>query len=394
MADPLTENMEVSPQGMETTFDGDLANKFDAQMDQWFEFLKKSLSDTFLHEYVNPATIGILLIPILWFLSYLLTRGFKFLFLRYLLKYLTSLAKSRQVKENLLKVPKIVSPLFTLLALRLTLVPMETIIGFELLLIKKPMNAVLIIMAVLALRQIVSVSLGVWSDQFSQKKRTVALELLPLVSGLSTIIILGFGILFAISSLGVNITPFVASIGAFTFAVGFAVKDALGNFAAGVILIIDQTFKVGDKIQIPGIGFGHIHEISLRSTRIQTFDKEMIVVPNNVLMNKEYKNYGLPDDTIRVNVSFSVAYGSDIKKVKQVVLEILKKDPQVMDAPPPVVEFQSMGDFSLIFMAKGYIDEFQNQYDKKLELTEKIYDQLNQKKIDIPFPTHTVHIKR
>ena len=102
-------------------------------------------------------------------------------------------------------------------------------------------------------------------------------------------------------------------------------------------------------------------------------------------MNKEYKNYGLPDETIRVVVEFSVAYGSDVPQVKAVILDILKKDPDILDEPSPVIEFLSMADFYLSFCAKGYVNSFALAYDKKIELTEKIYEKLNQKKIEIPF---------
>ena len=196
------------------------------------------------------------------------------------------------------------------------------------------------------------------------------------------------------SAIGVNIAPIVASLGAFSFAVGFAVKDSLSNFVAGIILILDETFNAGDKIDIPGIVFGYVHEIGLRATRVRTFDNEIIVIPNNVLMNKEYKNYGMPDQTIRVVVEFSVAYGSNVSQVREVILDILKQDPDILDEPKPVVEFLSMADFYLSFCAKGYVSNFSLAYDKKILFTQKIYDRLNQENINIPFPTHTVHLKK
>ena len=396
MTFPLESNSASSSGEANSAFGIDMGNKFDTQINQWFEFLKGSLSNTFLGEYANSVIAGILLIPILLISSYILSFFFKLLFLRYFLNYLKSKTRYRQDKKNresIDRISKSIFPLFALLATRLSLVPLEYLFGFELVFIRKSVNAALILVITIFFKRIIVVLLDIWESRFRHKKNVTTMQLIPLISGASTVVLLAFGILFAISSLGIDTAPLVASLGALTFAIGFAVKDALGNFAAGVILILDQTFKVGDKIKIPGIGFGYVNEISLRTTRILTFDHEMIVVPNNVLMNKEYKNYGLPDEQIRVIVNFSVAYGSDIEKVKYSIIQILKEDQDILGHPAPAVEFLSMADFYLAFRAIGYINEFKNQYDKKLELTEKVYNQLNQEKIDIPFPTHTVHVK-
>ena len=194
------------------------------------------------------------------------------------------MVKQKKALANINKIPKSVFPVLTLLSLRLCLVPLEAILDLELSFLTRPVNAALILVLTLLIKRVSIAFLDAWNNsELSKATGNITKQLLPLASGISDVVIFAFGTLFAISALGINIAPFVASFGALTFAIGFAVKDSLSNFVAGIILILDETFHVGDKIKIPDIGFGYIHEISLRTTRILTFDNEMIIIPNNIL---------------------------------------------------------------------------------------------------------------
>ncbi|GEM_PF-137694 len=217
-------------------------------------------------------------------------------------------------------------------------------------------------------------------------------DLVPLFVKITNIFIIIMGALLILSKFGVEIGPLVASLGIAGFAVGFAVKDSLSNIIGGIILILDKSLAVGDKVTIDD-DTGVIKEVGLRNTKLQTYDNEIIVIPNGDLMNKKFKNYVLPDPTIRVVVDFGVAYGSNVDQVEEIVLKVIDSIDEVVDDPEPAVVFYEMGDFALKFQAKFWIPLYENQYVKKMEATKKIYNALVENNIDIPFPTQTVHLE-
>ena len=135
-------------------------------------------------------------------------------------------------------------------------------------------------------------------------------------------------------------------------------------------------------------------DIGLRTTLMRTYDNEVISLPNSQLANARVKNYTQPDSTIRVGVNFSVAYGSDIPRVKQVVLDAISQLDDILKEPGPQVLFLNMGDFTLDMTARVWVANFGDQFGKKLEMTELIYKTLNESGIEIPFPTRTVYMKQ
>jgi len=170
-------------------------------------------------------------------------------------------------------------------------------------------------------------------------------------------------------------------------------QDSLKNIFGGVTLLLDKTYHFGDKIRLESGEVGTIHDIGLRSTKIITFDSEVIYVPNGYLANSRVLNYSRPDPKVRAHVFFGVEYGTEIKKVEKVVLGVLTKMHDVMEDPAPTVQFLEMGDFALKFQANLWVDRWDKSWNKKLEATEKIYDALRKAKIGIPFPTQTVYLK-
>jgi len=217
-------------------------------------------------------------------------------------------------------------------------------------------------------------------------------DLVPLFTNASRVVIIIVGILTLLSRFDIDIAPLVASLGIAGFAIGFAVKDSLSNIIAGIILILDHSLAVGDKVMIDN-DMGIITEVGLRNTKLMTFDNEVIVIPNSELMNKRFKNYVLPDPKIRVVVDFGVAYGTDIDEVERVVIDAIGTMSDICKEPEPAVLFIEMADFSLNMQAKFWVDSYIDQYGKKIEATKVIYNALNKAGIAIPFPTHTVYLE-
>jgi len=193
---------------------------------------------------------------------------------------------------------------------------------------------------------------------------------------------------------GVDIGPFLAGLGIAGLAISFALQESLGNIFGGISLIMDRVYKVGDRIQLDSGEVGTVVDVGLRSTRLRTFDNELIVIPNSKPANSKVKNYVQPDTSLRVVVNFGVEYGTKLEKVKKVLEPVLKKMKGISKSPAPVVEFIEMGDSSLNCIAKFWVPNYEHAYGKKLEATDLIYNELNKAKIGIPFPTTTVYVKK
>ena len=151
--------------------------------------------------------------------------------------------------------------------------------------------------------------------------------ILGLFNKFSGIIIFSTGIILALDVLGLNIMPFVAGAGVVGIAIGFAAKDTLSNLIAGVLLIIDRPFEVGDRIEIwaapkNSATWGDVIDIGLRATKIRTTDNIVIVIPNNEIMKRDIINYTTIRKEIRVRIPIGVAYDADITKAKALIKKV------------------------------------------------------------------------
>ena len=177
-------------------------------------------------------------------------------------------------------------------------------------------------------------------------------------------------------------------------AIGFAVQDSLSNIFGGISLLLDKAVKVGDFVQLDSGESGEVIDVGLRSTKVKNWDNEVMIIPNGSLANSKFVNWKLPDLRARVVVPFGVEYGSDVKKVKKVVMDVIKKHKVILKDPEPAVRFLEMGDSSLKFSAFVWVDNISDKYGTKMILVEEIYDALNKNKIGIPFPTRTIYMKK
>lgn len=218
--------------------------------------------------------------------------------------------------------------------------------------------------------------------------------LMPLITKTVNVVIILVGIMWMLKVWNVDITPMLASLGVAGLAIGLAVKDSLSNIFGGVSMILDQTIKVGDKIKIESGEVGIVDDMGLRSTKLRTFDNEIITLPNGQLANSRILNYAQPNMEARVVVDFGVGYDSNIEQVRKIVHDALINMEDIEQNPPLEVLFLGMGDSSLNFSARYWVADYGNVWSKKLEGTNKIFVALTENKIDIPYPTQTVYVKK
>jgi small conductance mechanosensitive channel len=192
------------------------------------------------------------------------------------------------------------------------------------------------------------------------------------------------------SMVGIETTSFIAVMGAAGLAIGLALQGSLANFAGGILILVFKPFKVGDVIDAQG-NLGMVERIDILHTHIKTFDNRVIIMPNGALANSNVTNLS-KKETRRVEMSVGVAYGTDLQKVRNVILDTLAVDERILSDPEPVVKFVNFGDSSLDLIVRCWtsVDNFWPVYWDNMEA---INNAFNANGIEIPFPQRDLHIK-
>lgn len=223
-------------------------------------------------------------------------------------------------------------------------------------------------------------------------------HLLPIIRKVVTAVIYSIAILIILAVWGVQVAPLLAGAGIAGIAIAFALQETLKNMFGGVSLAFDRAYAVGDRIKLSDGTVGTVLDITLRSTKIRTFDGDLIVVPNGKIANENFQTYAQPTHETRVVVQFGVVYGSDIEKVKKTVLTAIKGIPHQINTPERdmemKVQFVEMGAYSLNFRAIFWVDDYRVSYDAKLDATDRIYAAMNKAKIEFAYPTQVIYTKR
>lgn len=197
-------------------------------------------------------------------------------------------------------------------------------------------------------------------------------------------------IIMAMDVVGIKATSFIALLGAMGLAIGMALQGTLQNFAGGVIILLMKPFKVGDYIEC-GAFKGYIQEIRIFHTLMRPFNGRTIVIPNSELSNKSLINH-TKDETIRLDVVASVAYGSDLDKVKSVLMQVVDDDPLVLHDPKqPVVAVSELADSSVNLSIWIWV-RTEDYWTVWMRIRENIYKAFYQNNITIPFPQVDVHL--
>lgn len=242
---------------------------------------------------------------------------------------------------------------------------------------------------------IVDVIFRLWSETFKKKYNNKTIDsLAPLFKKTILMVLSILGLIWILYIWGVDIRPILAGVGIVGFVIGFAMQDSLKNIFGGIALILDKTLRVGERIVLEGGEAGIIKDVSIRSTKIKTFDNELLTVPNGRLAEMKIRNFNQPDLTLRVIVKFSTVYGVETDYVRQLISNLMLQDQSIKKDPVPDVLMIEMADSGLNWLARFWVEDQSQAYTKKIEFLDLIYKELNKNKIEIPFPTSTVYLKR
>jgi len=236
--------------------------------------------------------------------------------------------------------------------------------------------------------------LGVGYRDFGHKVKRVNESLVQFLRGIFKIVVVCIVFLVILSSWGFEIGPILAGLGVAGIAIALAIKPTLANVFGGISMLLDRSINVGDWVELADGTSGYILQVNLRSTKIKTFNNKLVIVPNGWLSESNIKNVALPNKKTRVVIPFGVAYGSDVDKVKSLVLKEVRKVGSFYDKEDPVVRFVEMADSSLNFKAFFYVKDFNDVASATDEANCLIYKALNKAGVEIPFPRVDVRMRK
>ncbi len=221
------------------------------------------------------------------------------------------------------------------------------------------------------------------------KKQRIEISFRRFLRSLVSIILKVVLLITVLSALGIKMTSFVAIFGAAGLAVGLALKGSLSNFAGGVMIIFFKPFRVGHYIQAQGQD-GTVYSINIFSTILHTPDNKTIIIPNGDLSNSSIVNYS-EQKTRRVDMIFGIGYDDDLKKAKDILNQLIKKDKRILEDPASFVGVKELADNSVNFVMKVWCatDDYWAIYHDMLENVKITFDKEG---ISIPYPQRDVHL--
>ncbi len=221
------------------------------------------------------------------------------------------------------------------------------------------------------------------------EKRNIDATLQPFIKSIVNILLKILLVISVLGMVGIEMTSFIAILGAAGLAIGLALSGTLQNFAGGVIILIIKPFKVGDFIDAQGY-MGTVKEIQVFNTILKTPDNRTIIIPNGGLSTSSLTNFSTEENR-RVDFTFGIAYGDKFEQAKEILEKIITEDTRIFKDPEPVIVLHSLGDSSVNVVVRVWAEasDYWNIY---FDTNLKVYTTFNNEGINIPFPQMDVHV--
>lgn len=317
-----------------------------------------------------------------------------------ILRQVLSLIEKRMKKINLIEIQ---IPLFNIvrkaLSYALVLLTGTYLIKlFNIPLLGKVFQALMVIVFAGPIRNFLIVTIRYLQTRVAHKTDSKIDDIIfDLFIRFSNFIIYTVAIIIALDLLGINVVPFIAGAGVAGVAIGFAAKDTLSNLIAGVLLIIDRPFEVGDRIEVwsapaGSATWGDVIDIGLRATKIKTTDNIVIIIPNNEIMLRDIINYTIISEDIRLRINIGIAYDADLKKAKRAILQVAQATEGVAENPPPKVVVRNFGESSVDLQLRVWIHDARRRMDTISDITDKIKETFDAEGIEIPYPKRDIYV--
>ena len=242
-----------------------------------------------------------------------------------------------------------------------------------------------LVIGAIAIRVAVSIFRKVVNGPKSRLKGAAGNFLTTLVKTALTILY----VIILLSLLGVDTTSVVALFSVLTLAISLAVQGVISNLASGIMLVATKPFEEGDFVDLGG-NSGTVTEINITCTKLKTGDNKVITIPNSNVTADAIINYSA-NETRRLDLTFSVAYGTDVEKVKQIVLGVIAKHDNILKTPAPMVRLTEHGASSLDFVTRVWVKQ-SDYWPVNFDLKEEVLAAFNEAGVEVPFPQMDVHV--
>ncbi len=199
-------------------------------------------------------------------------------------------------------------------------------------------------------------------------------------------------VMLAFSYLGIDLSNLALVAGALSVGIGFGLQSIVNNFVSGLILLVERPIKTGDWVVV-GADQGYVKKISVRATKIETFDRATVIVPNSDLISNRVMNWMHNGSMGRIIIPVGVSYDADPEQVREILLKIAEESEHIASYPSPTVYFMDFGASSLDFQLRCYIQNIDNSLSAKSALRFAIFKALKEANIEIPFPQQDIHVR-
>jgi len=227
----------------------------------------------------------------------------------------------------------------------------------------------------------------------------VLLQRLPLenssryaITTISRYIITVAGLIFTFGAVGIRWSSIQWLAAAITVGLGFGLQEIFANFVSGLIILFERPVRVGDVVTVAGID-GVVTRIRVRATTVTDWNRKELIIPNKELVTGQVINWTLSDRTLRIVIPVGIAYGSDTRKAREILLDIACRNPRVLKDPAPSALFQGFGASSLNFELRCFVGDMPERVDVSDELYFAIDDEFRKAGIEIAFPQQDVHVR-
>lgn len=220
-------------------------------------------------------------------------------------------------------------------------------------------------------------------------KRDIDASLKPFLKSIVSVLLRVLLVISVLGMLGIEMTSFIAIIGAAGLAIGMALSGTLQNFAGGVMILLFKPFKVGDYIEAQGFA-GTVNQIQIFNTILKTPDNKTIIIPNGGLSTSAMTNYST-EATRRVDWTIGIGYGDDAAKAESVIRRLLAEDERILKEPDVFVAVSALADSSVNFAVRAWV-KAEDYWGVFFDMNRKVYEVFDKEGLNIPFPQMDVHI--
>ncbi len=231
--------------------------------------------------------------------------------------------------------------------------------------------AIYVIAGTVILWHLIDTLVNWYQDEVEPKRDSNQTDtILLLLHRIARVLLISISAIMLLSLYNINVNALIAALGVGGLAISLAAQDTLSNIISGVMIMMDQPFRVGDRIEIQGLGtWGDVVDIGLRSTRIRTRDNRMVIVPNNSISTDQIVNYTYPDPQYRIQIEIGIGYNQDVEKVRQNIIDTVRKVEGVLQDKPVDALYIEMSPTAMVFRVRWWIESFID--------TRRMFDRVN-----------------